>query len=130
MQMRGRGRPFKKGEVHNPAGRNGWGTSPKRAFARDIREAAQVFTDKALATLVAALTAEDASWPARISAASALLDRGHGKPAQPIEGTDKPITWQMIVQQALAIPRDQVKPPAWLEQELAVEATSEKETLN
>jgi hypothetical protein len=126
-----KGRPFKKGEVHNPAGRNGWGTSPKRAFARDIREAAQAYTDKALATLVSALSAEDAPWPARISAASALLDRAYGKPTQTIAGDpDKPITWQMIVQQALAIPRDQVKPPPWLEQELAAEVAGEKERLN
>ena len=51
---------------------------------RELREAARQFTDDALKTL-AAICNEGQSEAARVSAASALLDRGYGKPTQQLE---------------------------------------------
>ena len=51
---------------------------------RELREAARQFTDDALKTL-AAICNEGQSEAARVSAACALLDRGHGKPTQQVE---------------------------------------------
>ena len=51
---------------------------------RELREAARQFTDDALKTL-AAICNEGQSEAARVSAASALLDRGFGKPTQQLE---------------------------------------------
>jgi hypothetical protein len=50
---------------------------------RELREAAREFTDSALKTL-AAICKEGESETARVSAASALLDRGYGKPGQQV----------------------------------------------
>lgn len=52
-----------------------------------VRDAAQVFTDEALGVLATVM--RDAASPAasRVAAASALLDRGHGKPMQATEIT-------------------------------------------
>jgi hypothetical protein len=50
---------------------------------RELREAAREFTDGALKTL-AAICKEGQSETARVSAASALLDRGYGKPGQQV----------------------------------------------
>lgn len=59
---------------------------PNKA-TRTLKEAAQEYTQVALQTLVE--VAEDINAPhaARVSASNALLDRGHGKPIQAIEGT-------------------------------------------
>ena len=51
---------------------------------RELREAAREFTDDALKTL-AQICNEGQSEAARVSAASALLDRGYGKPVQQVE---------------------------------------------
>lgn len=65
--------PFKKGQSGNPGGRP--------AVLKDIRDLARVHTSEALAALVAALARPGE----RVAAASALLDRGYGKPAQALE---------------------------------------------
>ncbi len=68
-----------------PAGR------PKGSLnksTRAVKEAAQKYTDKALKTL-ASIMERGESEAARIAAANALLDRGHGKPAQAIVGGDE-----------------------------------------
>ena len=63
-----------KGESGNPGGRpNGLG---------EIREIARQHTDTAIETLVKVMNATDASPSARVAAASALLDRGWGRPLQ------------------------------------------------
>lgn len=57
--------------------------APNKA-GRELRELAQQYTETALAALVKiAKTGESES--ARVSAATALLDRGYGRPAQAIE---------------------------------------------
>jgi len=45
------------------------------------------YTEAALQTLVAIATDEKAPPAARVAAATAILDRAHGKPVQAIEGT-------------------------------------------
>lgn len=53
----------------------------------DLREAAQQFTADALQTLVDVMKDEAQPAAARISAATAILDRGHGKPQMHTETT-------------------------------------------
>jgi hypothetical protein len=49
-------------------------------------EAAQVFTRSAVATLASIMRDKSQPAAARVSAATAILDRGHGKPKQAIIG--------------------------------------------
>jgi phage gp46-like protein len=51
----------------------------------DIREAAQEYTDEALQVLAEVMRSAEHPAAARVSAASAILDRGHGKPKQPVD---------------------------------------------
>lgn len=55
----------------------------------EIRHLAQQYTDDALTALVDILN-KGTSETARISAAKEILDRGFGKSAQPVEGSDGP----------------------------------------
>lgn len=57
---------------------------PNKATA-DVREAAQLFTRGALAVLATIMRDRAQPAAARVSAATAILDRGHGKPRQPLE---------------------------------------------
>jgi len=50
-----------------------------------VREAAQSFTTDALSTLAEIMRDPEHPAAARVSAAQALLDRGHGKPTQSVE---------------------------------------------
>jgi hypothetical protein len=52
---------------------------------RDIREAAKQHTRQALNTLISVMNDTEAPQGARIQAATALLDRGWGKPMQNVE---------------------------------------------
>lgn len=49
-----------------------------------IKEAAQQYTEQALAVLVEVMTTGDSA-AARVAAANAVLDRGHGKPKQSLD---------------------------------------------
>ena len=54
-----------------------------------IRSLARSHTRTAITVLVKIMKSEDATPAARVSAANALLDRGWGKAAQPLEGGDE-----------------------------------------
>ena len=68
---------FQPGQSGNPGGR------PK-ASAK-VRDLAREYTEQALQVLVQIAT-EGESEAARVAAANAILDRGYGKPSQPIDG--------------------------------------------
>ncbi len=67
---------WEKGKSGNPGGR------PK-AY-RDVVEAARKRTIKAIKTLESVMTTSDND-SARVKAAEVLLDRGWGKPVQPVD---------------------------------------------
>lgn len=54
-----------------------------------IRSLARAHTDSAIAALVGVMNQPSSPPAAIVSAASALLDRGWGKPTQPIGGDDE-----------------------------------------
>lgn len=51
----------------------------------DVRDLAKSYTAEAIETLAKIMQAEDSPPTARVAAASALLDRGYGKPAQAMD---------------------------------------------
>jgi len=77
--MPGKGRPFQKGISGNPGGR------PK--VSGDVQELARQKSPEAITTLANIMDDEKAPPAARVAAANALLDRGYGKPTQPISQT-------------------------------------------
>lgn len=77
--MPGKGRPFPKGVSGNPGGR------PK--VLGDVQELAREQSPQAINTLAKIMNDEKTPPAARVAAANALLDRGYGKPTQPISKT-------------------------------------------
>lgn len=75
--MRDNGGKWVKGQSGNKSGR------PK--VVGELRDLAREHTEDAVKTLVKICNDEDAPPAARTAAAVALLDRGHGRPAQSIE---------------------------------------------
>lgn len=73
-----RGNPaWTKGVSGNPGGM-------PRGMA-EVKKLARSYTNQAIMTLASIMQNEDVSAPARVSAATALLDRGYGKPLQQVE---------------------------------------------
>lgn len=62
----------------------------------DIRSLARSHTELAIKVL-AGIAQNSESDPARVSAANALLDRGWGKPAQPVDGDGEGGPVQLVV---------------------------------
>lgn len=71
-----RGKPFKPGQSGNPKGR------PR--VDENLRELAKSHSLEALEKLVAVMRSPKASNREVIAAASAILDRGYGRPAQAV----------------------------------------------
>lgn len=59
--------------------------TPNKATA-SVKEAARKYTDEALLTLAEIMRDEEQPAAARVAASNSLLDRGHGKPTQPVDG--------------------------------------------
>ncbi len=72
---------FQKGKSGNPGGRP--------AVPPELREAARVKTVEALEVLAAVMRDDKAAPAARVSAATAILDRAWGKPAQSLQVDDR-----------------------------------------
>ena len=72
---------FVKGQSGNPAGRP--------PVPPEVREAAKAKTVEAIETLASIMRDDKAPAAARVSAATALLDRGHGRPAQSVQVDDR-----------------------------------------
>jgi len=68
---------FVKGQSGNPGGR------PKQDH--NLVELAKARTEQALLTLAEIMSDDDSPASARVAAACAILDRGHGKPVQMTE---------------------------------------------
>jgi hypothetical protein len=54
----------------------------------EIKSLARAFTEKAVNVLAGIMQQEESPPAARVAAATALLDRGWGKPTQPVSGDD------------------------------------------
>jgi AcrR family transcriptional regulator len=86
-----RKRPFEKGMSGNPHGRPPKSLEERQVAAQerqiitDVKVAAKELTQDAIDTLKAAMAAPGAPWAARVAAAGHILDRGWGKPTQPVD---------------------------------------------
>jgi AcrR family transcriptional regulator len=86
-----RGRSFEKGISGNPRGRPPKSLEERQVAAQerkiiaDVKAAAKELTQDAIDTLKAAMAAPGAPWAARVAAAGHILDRGWGKPTQPVD---------------------------------------------
>jgi hypothetical protein len=81
---------FKSGVSGNPGGRpKRPQTIEARRIILGVREAARELTLDAIDTLAAVMKDPKAPAAARISAAVALLDRGHGRPHQAVDVKDE-----------------------------------------
>jgi hypothetical protein len=90
QDMAGRGgRPstlFKPGQSGNPSGRPKKAESVERAkIIADVKALAKARSEDAIKTLVNVMENHKAPPAARVSAAMAILDRGWGRPSQPVQ---------------------------------------------
>lgn len=89
---------FKPGQSGNPSGRPRLIETPS---GRSLRELAREHTMEAMETLIAIALDDQAPAPARISAASAILDRGYGKPTLTVGDEDgNAVSWHEMLSSA------------------------------
>ncbi|MFK4505940.1 hypothetical protein [Bradyrhizobium daqingense] len=73
----------------------------------EIRSLARSHTRTAIRVLVGIMRSDDATPAVRLSAANAILDRGWGKAAQPVEnGEDHPLELVHRVERVIVHPKD------------------------
>ena len=73
----------------------------------EIRSLARSHTRTAIAVLVGIMRSKDATTAARVSAANAILDRGWGKAAQPLEnGSDDALKLIHRIERIIVHPED------------------------
>ncbi len=94
---RGPGRPFQKGQSGNPSGKPKLDTAEKKIIA-DVKAAAQECTVDAINTLKSALTAKDAPWAAKVSAANSLLDGGWGRTREFVDVTQRTTLEELVME--------------------------------
>ena len=75
----------KMADVYRPVAKRASKRTPKARAVTEIRSLARSHTRTAVRALVCIMRSDDATPAVRISAANAILDRGWGKTAQPIE---------------------------------------------
>ena len=74
----------------------------------EIRSLARGHTESALNVLAGIMNESEAPHAARVAAANSLLDRGWGKPSQPIAGDgESPITLVHKIARVITNPADQ-----------------------
>jgi hypothetical protein len=99
---------WKRGQSGNPGGRpRKPATVEARQVINDVKDAAKALTGKAIATLERVMDDPKAPPAARVTAATAVLDRGWGRPTQPIEERDKPFSLADLV--AMSMERREAK---------------------
>jgi len=78
---------FKRGQSGNPGGKPKDLASPEaRKVMADIKALAKEYAEEAIKTLAEVMKDAKAPHAAKVAASTAILDRGYGKPSQPIEG--------------------------------------------
>jgi len=81
--------------------------TPRARTLTEIRSLARSHSRTAIRVLVGIMRSEDATPAARVSAANAILDRGWGKAAQPVEnGEDQPLELVHRVERVIVHPDD------------------------
>ncbi|MCK1358937.1 hypothetical protein [Bradyrhizobium sp. 199] len=89
----------------------------KQRTLTEIKSLARTHTNLAMKTLVQIMRDKDAPAHARVLAANAILDRGWGKPLQPIVSEDdKPIQFVHRIERVIVHPSDNVSMEASIEE--------------
>src|SRR5262245_38858997 len=93
--------PFAKGAPKPPG--SGRKKGSKNKLGRDVRELAQMHTPVAISVLFDVMSDNQAPPAARVMAANAVLNRGHGKATQAITAPEAPVQVNLdIVRQQIA----------------------------
>jgi len=93
-------------------------TGVPNKVSRELREVARQYTEEAVDALVRVLRDKKAPASATVAAATAILDRGHGKPTQHIDAEDSSSSLSAIVHRvALMTPeerRQRLREAGWM----------------